>query len=107
MDDHHSPVRLSHQGLRILTVFLTRPTHKLSGADLMRETKLPSGTLYPILLRFEQAGLLESEWEVGDPHELGRPRRRLYRVTPSGRALTKEALKPLMVRSLMARPAGA
>ena len=107
MDQERSPVRLSQQGLRILSALLGRPTERLSGADLIRETKLLSGTLYPILLRFEQAGLLESEWEIGDPRELGRPRRRLYRVTPSGHAVAKEAQQPLMVRSLMANPAGA
>ena len=56
----------------------------LSGADIRRRTKLFSGTLYPILLRFEDAGLLSSKWEGGDPRRLGRPRKRLYRVTGEG-----------------------
>jgi PadR family transcriptional regulator len=73
----------------------------------MRDTKLSSGTLYPILLRFEQARLLESEWESGDPREMGRPRRRLYHLTLSGRAVAREALESLMVRPLVVRPAGA
>jgi DNA-binding PadR family transcriptional regulator len=102
-----SPVRLTHQGLKILSTFLAQPTDKLSGADLIRATNLASGTLYPILLRFEEAGLLESEWETGDPRELGRPRRRLYRVTPTGQLVAREALEPLMVRSLVTRPSRA
>jgi PadR family transcriptional regulator, regulatory protein PadR len=43
------------------------------------------GTLYKALARLETAGLLESRWE--DPElavAAGRPRRRLYRVTPLG-----------------------
>lgn len=45
------------------------------------------GTLYKALGRMETAGLLESEWEDPDVAvEEGRPRRRLYRVTASGRA---------------------
>lgn len=43
------------------------------------------GTLYKALSRMAQSGLLEREWE--DPlvaAREGRPRRRLYRVTPEG-----------------------
>jgi PadR family transcriptional regulator len=45
------------------------------------------GTLYRALDRLHRAGLLESEWE--EPAlaaNEGRPRRRLYRVTPAGEA---------------------
>ncbi|HEY6278002.1 MAG TPA: PadR family transcriptional regulator [Streptosporangiaceae bacterium] len=43
------------------------------------------GTLYKALARLEQAGLLVSSWEdPGAAVTEGRPRRRLYRVTPSG-----------------------
>jgi len=43
------------------------------------------GTLYKALARMTEAGLLDSTWE--DPslaEAAGRPRRRLYRVTPEG-----------------------
>lgn len=56
----------------------------ISGAEIGRMTNLASGTLYPILMRLEEAGWAESRWEVGDPHRLGRPRRRLYRITGVG-----------------------
>jgi PadR family transcriptional regulator PadR len=43
------------------------------------------GTLYKALARLERAGLLTSSWEDPDLAEAGgRPRRRLYRVTPGG-----------------------
>lgn len=43
------------------------------------------GTLYKALGRMETAGLLESRWEDPDIAVAeGRPRRRLYRVTPLG-----------------------
>lgn len=45
---------------------------------------MASGTLYPILLRLEAAGWLRSEWELGDPATLGRPRRRYYMLTGEG-----------------------
>ena len=43
------------------------------------------GTLYKALGRMEAAGLLESRWEHPDiAIDEGRPRRRLYSVTPLG-----------------------
>jgi PadR family transcriptional regulator, regulatory protein PadR len=46
------------------------------GYDIARRTGLASGTLYPILGRLADRGLLETRWE--DPPE-GHPRRHLYR----------------------------
>ncbi len=39
------------------------------------------GTLYKVLDRLEERGLLASRWESDEEYEGGRPRRRLYRVT--------------------------
>lgn len=57
-----------------------------------------SGTVYPILLRLEQAGWLESEWETADPVLLSRPRRRLYRLTGLGIGRASAALDELGIR---------
>lgn len=75
---------MSAQTLKVLGILLTNPSDELSGAEIARLTKLASGTLYPILLRLEQAGWLASNWESGDPRKLGRPRRRFYHVTAIG-----------------------
>jgi PadR family transcriptional regulator PadR len=83
--------RLSAQTLKVLGALMSSRKNELSGAQIARETKLASGTLYPILLRFEQAGWLASRWEEADPSELGRPRRRLYHVTGIGAKKTKAA----------------
>jgi DNA-binding PadR family transcriptional regulator len=72
------------QSVKVLQVFLEDPTASLAGADLQRAVHLPSGTLYPILFRLESAGWLRSRWEKVDPREAGRPRRRLYVITPLG-----------------------
>jgi len=77
-------VRISLQTLRVLEAFLESPTDQLSGADVQKRSGLASGTLYPILLRLEAAGWFVSRWETIDPVSAGRPRRRLYRLTPSG-----------------------
>ncbi|WP_083865893.1 PadR family transcriptional regulator [Deinococcus peraridilitoris] len=54
------------------------------GLDLSRKTTLKSGTLYPILARLEQHGLVTSAWENVNPKAEGRPARRYYRLTGSG-----------------------
>ena len=52
------------------------------GYDLAKETGLKSGTLYPILIRLADRGLLEACWE--DEQPTGRPRRHLYRLSANG-----------------------
>jgi DNA-binding PadR family transcriptional regulator len=83
-------VRISLQTLRVLEAFLENPLQELAGADLQKRGRLASGTLYPILLRLETAGWFVSRWESVEPSQVGRPRRRLYRLTPSGLARASE-----------------
>ena len=93
--------RMSVQTLKVLGALLSNPRDELSGADIARLTKLASGTLYPILFRLEQAGWLASDWEKGNPRDLGRPRRRFYHVTAVGARRAKEAfgeLTPMLGR---------
>lgn len=85
-------LRLSYQALLVLRVFLDKPRKMLCGADLLKITNLSTGTLYPILLRFERYRLLESEWEDVKPDEAGRPRRRLYKITPYGAQTARRLL---------------
>ena len=52
------------------------------GYDLMKETGLLSGTLYPLLMRMTDQGLVEAEWR--EPEQPGRPARHVYRLTSAG-----------------------
>ena len=88
-------VRISLQTLRALEAFLDNPADELSGADVQKRSGLASGTLYPILLRLESAGWFLSRWENIDPASAGRPRRRLYRLTPNGLARASEIFASL------------
>jgi DNA-binding PadR family transcriptional regulator len=55
------------------------------GFDILEATGLPSGTVYPILRRLEDAGLLRSRWEdVRAAREEQRPPRRYYQLTGTG-----------------------
>lgn len=93
--------RMTTQTLKALGAILSATGGELSGAEISREVKLQSGTLYPLLMRLEQCGWLESRWETEDPHALGRPRRRYYKVTGIGQTRARAALRelePLMGR---------
>jgi len=61
---------------------------------------LKSGTLYPVLIRLADRGLVEACWE--DEQPAGRPRRHLYRLTPDGLAAARAALGE--ARSQLYRP---
>ncbi len=85
--------RITIQTLKVLAAFISGPGDETSGAEIARSTKIPSGTLYPILVRLEKAGWVKSRWETADPHALGRPRRRLYQVTGVGVRRAQSALR--------------
>jgi PadR family transcriptional regulator, regulatory protein PadR len=76
--------------LSVLGALCTRPVDWRHGYELAKETGLQSGTLYPILVRLADRGLLEASWEVEQP--AGRPRRHLYRLTAEGLAQSSAAL---------------
>lgn len=73
------------------------------GFDVMEACELPSGTAYPALRRLERAGLLRSRWEkAADAHADGRPRRRIYELTPAGVEALHDAERKLAeVRRLL------
>jgi PadR family transcriptional regulator len=87
--------RLSHATLKVLHMFMDNPARGLAGSDIGKETKVWSGTLYPMLARLEKVGWLTSEWEAVDASRLGRPRKRIYRITAVGQRAAYEALAPL------------
>jgi PadR family transcriptional regulator, regulatory protein PadR len=79
----------------VLAAFLDQPGDELHGFALLSETGLRSGTLYPLLIRLENVGWLESRWEEDDAPG---PRRRLYRLTGNGEAAATEMLTRPRVR---------
>jgi len=67
----------------ILALYADIHVGRSYGYELMRRTKLMSGSLYPILARLQTTGLVEKEWE--DLNEaVGRPPRRYYKLTGTG-----------------------
>jgi DNA-binding PadR family transcriptional regulator len=80
--------RPSAQTTSVILALAERPTKWRYGYDLCQETGLMAGSMYPILMRLADRGLLETTWECDAP--AGRPPRHLYRLTGPGRALAKE-----------------
>jgi DNA-binding PadR family transcriptional regulator len=79
--------RPSKQMLLLLAAFAERAPQWRHGYDLMKATGLMSGTLYPLLMRMTDQGLVEAEWHA--PTHAGRPPRHAYRLTSSGLALAR------------------
>jgi PadR family transcriptional regulator PadR len=78
---------LSPPARTILAIMADAGSGWLHGYDLCRRGRVKSGTLYPLLIRLEEQGCLEAEWQP--PAEPGRPPRHAYRLTATGRALAR------------------
>src|SRR5436190_23342477 len=84
-----SPPALSYTGLFVLQA--VAQGHRF-GFDIMEVTALPSGTIYPALRRLESQQLVSSDWEKdAKARKEGRPRRRYYEITATGRQQLAEA----------------
>src|SRR6184192_2622479 len=82
--------RFSTQTLSVLAALEADPAGWLHGYLVAKQTGLASGTLYPILIRLAERGLIEARWE--DEQPAGRPRRHLYRLTADGLVAARTAL---------------
>lgn len=88
-------MKMSLASLKVLYLFASEPREQRSGYEISAALSLASGTLYPILARFEANGLLQSEWEEIDPSQAGRPRRRYYQLTTQGAVFASEQMRDL------------
>lgn len=64
------------------------------GFDIIEETGLSCGTVYPTLDRLEKLGFTRSQWEdVRIAQDEKRPPRRYYHITPEGAHELQEAME--------------
>ena len=82
------PHRDSAQTASVLAALADELSQWRHGYDLARQTGLKSGSLYPILIRLAERGLVTARWEEGQ--QAGRPRRHLYRLTDAGAAVAAD-----------------
>lgn len=71
----------------LLSALSAQPQQWRHGYDLMKDTGLLSGTLYPLLMRMGDQELVEAQWQP--PTQPGRPPRHAYRLTAAGLALIR------------------
>jgi PadR family transcriptional regulator PadR len=78
---------ISCQTQALLATLATEPQAWRHGYELSKLTGLKSGTLYPLLIRLNDQGLLASRWQP--VKQAGRPPRHVYQLTLSGLALAR------------------
>ncbi len=81
--------RPSPQTAALVLALAAEPEVWRYGYELVTELRIKSGSLYPILMRLADRGLLDAAWETGDAAREagarpGRPPRHLYRLTSAG-----------------------
>jgi PadR family transcriptional regulator, regulatory protein PadR len=83
---------------------LERPRSWRYGYELSKQTGLTSGTLYPLLMRLSDQGLLDSKWQ--EPERPGRPARHAYRLNTGGLALARASKTASVEQYIVRRPVG-
>lgn len=87
------PVRVTGPLLDVLEVFLQAFTddEELHGWAILKATKRAGPTVYGVLDRLEDAGWITGRWE-DQPPNANTPRRRLYRLSPTGAVAVRDLL---------------
>src|SRR5215213_10318469 len=100
MARRHSP-----QTAAVLQALAADPASWSYGYELGQRVQLKAGSLYPILIRLHERGLLESSWESDPPP--GRPPRHLYRLTGAGVRAVAELAQPAVAPVRRPQPGAA
>jgi PadR family transcriptional regulator, regulatory protein PadR len=101
------PARVTGPFLDVLALFyqaMLSGGDELHGWAIMKSTKRTGPTVYGVLDRLEDMGWIVGRWETEHP-EPGKPRRRLYHLTPQGEFSGSELLRERRPDAL--RPASA
>jgi PadR family transcriptional regulator, regulatory protein PadR len=77
----------SAQTAAVLRSLAAQPNEWRYGYELCQQLGIKAGSMYPILIRLADRGLLDTSWETETP--AGRPPRHLYRLTGTGLALAR------------------
>ena len=99
------PLRVTNPLLDVLEVLLQAlDSHAddLHGWAIMNATKRSGPTVYGVLDRLEDVGWIWGRWEDANP-EPGKPRRRLYRITPTGVVGARDMLRERRPQALRSR----
>jgi PadR family transcriptional regulator PadR len=96
--------RPSPQTTAVVLALAETPSSWRYGYELCQQLRLKAGSVYPILMRLADRGLLETAWESQLP--AGRPPRHLYRLSGLGRELAGRLATERPVPAAAARAVG-
>jgi PadR family transcriptional regulator PadR len=96
--------RPSRQTTAVVLALAEEPSAWRYGYELCQRLDLEAGSLYPVLMRLADRGLLETTWDTDAPAD--RLPRHLYRLTGPGRALAGWLAVAPPARPTPARAAG-
>ena len=97
--------RPSAQTTAVVLALAEKPADWRYGYQLCQLLGIKPGSMYPILVRLTDRGLLETAWDTDSPG--GRPPRHLYRLTGAGRVLATELAAELAATAAPAPGAAA
>lgn len=89
------PLRVTRNILQLFAIMLRDPTGQHYALELSREARVNVGSIYAILARLEQNGIVTAKFEDIDPVEVGRPPRRYYSFTAEGRRFAQSEISTL------------
>lgn len=88
-----TPLRRTPATLAVVEQLLRAPASEGAwGLQIIRETGLAAGSVYPILARLEAADWVSSQWETTTAH--AGPRRRYYQLTALGQTQARALIAP-------------
>jgi PadR family transcriptional regulator PadR len=95
-------MRTKRLGLGTIAILQALEGNRRFGFDIMDQTGLTSGTVYPALERLEELGYVRSRWEdEALAHKEARPARRYFEITAQGsRALVEGLARYPLLRSV-------
>lgn len=85
-------LRVTASKVKVLQVMLDDPSADHWGYQLMEQSGVKSGSLYPILRQLEDVGWVESHRESINREREGRPPRRYYKLTGLGERAASTAV---------------
>lgn len=99
------PTRVTGPLLDVLEAFLQafNDDVDLHGWAITKATKRSGPTVYGVLDRLEDNGWITGQWE-DQPPESNKPRRRLYRFTPTGVVAARDVLTAHRPQALRRKP---
>ena len=99
------PIRITKPLLDVLEVLLRAlaDNEEPHGWAIMKATSRSGPTVYGVLERLEQGGWIGGRWE-DRPAEPNKPRRRFYRLTPTGVTAARDLLAERRPQSRPAKP---